>query len=76
MIKYIQNVHGRHANRLLRSVAADLNEPMYTYISGCRALGLIDKIVTGPLRRKSVESSVSILEMSNCSISRLEYIKI
>ena len=35
------------------------------YISGCRALGLIDKIVTGPLWRKSVESSVSILEMSN-----------
>ena len=63
MIKYIQNVHGRHANRLLQSVATDLNEPMY--ISGCRALGLIDKIVTGPLWRKSVESSVSILEMSN-----------
>lgn len=47
MIKYIKNVHGRQANRLLQSVLADLNEPIY--ISGCRAFGLIDKIVTGPL---------------------------
>ena len=47
MIKFIQTVHGAQANRLLQAVLADLQDDMY--ISGCRALGLIDKAVTGPL---------------------------
>ena len=33
------------------------------FIAGCRALGLIDKIVTGPLWRRLEESYVSVLEM-------------
>lgn len=35
------------------------------YISGCRALGLIDKIITGPLWRKLEESSTSVLKMGS-----------
>ena len=33
------------------------------FIAGYRALGLIDKIVTGPLWRRLEESYVSVLEM-------------
>jgi len=50
---FIEKTHGKEANRLL-----------LVFISGIRALGLIDKLVTGPLWRKLQESSVSILEMS------------
>ena len=63
MIKFIESVHGGQANRLLQAVLADLRNPVY--IAGCRALGLIDKVVTGPLWRKLRESSVSVLEMSS-----------
>ena len=63
MINFIETVHGGQANRLLQSVLADLNEPIY--LSGCRALGLIDKVVSGPLWRKLRESSVTMLEMSD-----------
>ncbi len=34
-------------------------------LAGCRALGLIDKVVSGPLWRKLVESSASVLQMSS-----------
>ena len=61
--KYIETVHGGNANRLLQCVLADLRNPMY--IAGCRALGLVDKMVTGPLWRKIQESSISILELGN-----------
>lgn len=63
MIQFIDEVHGVQANLLLQSVRADLNNPRY--IVGCRALGLIDKIVTGPLWRKLQESSLSILDMGS-----------
>ena len=63
MIKFIENVHGREANRLLQAVLSDLKNR--TNIAGCRALGLIDKVVTGPLWRKLVESSASVLQMSS-----------
>ena len=36
------------------------------YIAGCRALGLIDKMITGPLSRKIQESTSSILELGKC----------
>ena len=49
-------------NRLLRSVQADLYVP--ELIAGCKALGLIDKLVTGPLWRILEDSSISILKMS------------
>ena len=50
-------------NRLLRSVKADLCVP--ELIAGCKALGLIDKLVTGPLWRTLEDSSISILKMSD-----------
>ena len=50
-------------NRLLRSVEADLCVP--ELIAGCKALGLIDKLVTGPLWRILEDSSISILKMSD-----------
>ena len=61
MIQFIDEIHGTQANRLLQCVKADLKNP--SYIVGCRALGLIDKIVTGPIWRKLKESSLSILDM-------------
>ena len=54
-------VHGT-SNRLLCSVQAHLHVP--EFVAGCKALGLIDKLVTGPLWRTLEESSISILDMS------------
>ena len=62
MITFIESVHGNHANRLLQAVLADLNP---VYVAGCRALGLIDKVVTGPLWRKLKDPSTSVLKMSH-----------
>lgn len=56
------SVYGKEANCLLSCVLQDLKNPVF--ISGCRALGLIDKIVTGSMWRKLEKSSVSILDMS------------
>ena len=61
MIEFLQKVRGKNANRLLESVLKNLMNPML--IAACRALGLIDKIVTGPLWRRLEESSISVLEM-------------
>ena len=63
MVQFIESVHGGQANRLLQAVLADLREP--AYIAGCRALGLIDKMVTGLLWRKLRESSTSVLQMGD-----------
>lgn len=63
MISYIETVHGNQANRLIQAVHNDLKNP--GYIAGCRALGLIDKVITGPLWRKLTESSISVLHMSD-----------
>jgi len=61
MVRFIESVHGMQANQLLQSVLRDLKKP--NLIAGCRALGLIDKIVTGPLWRKLVSKSMSVLSM-------------
>ena len=61
MQKFIESVHGMEANRLLQAVLNDLKSPLY--IAGCRALGLIDKVVTGPLWRKIQDSLTSVLDM-------------
>ena len=58
IMKFNETVHGGNANRLLKFC-----NPMY--IAGCRALGLIDKMVTGPLWRKIQESSSSILGLGS-----------
>ena len=63
MVKFIESVHGKNANRLLVSVLNDLKTP--SLIAGCRALGLIDKIITGPLWRKLEESTTSVLKMGS-----------
>lgn len=59
MVQFIESVYGGQANRLLQAVLADLREP--TYMADCRAIGLVDTIVTGPLW-KNYESSTSVLE--------------
>ena len=61
MIQLIESVHGMQANQLLQSFLRDLKNPCL--IAGCRALGLIDKIVTRPLWKKLVSKSVSVLAM-------------
>ena len=38
---------------------------MSQYVDGCRVLGIIAKVVTGPLWRYLVLSSVSVLNMSD-----------
>ena len=53
------------ANRLFRSVEADLCVP--ELIAGCKALGLIDKLVTGPLWRILEDSTTSIQPLSKRS---------
>lgn len=56
MIKFIEIVHGTNANLLLQAVLKDLNNSIL--IASCQALGIIDKIVTGPLWRQLRESSI------------------
>ena len=63
MEKFIESAHGSNANLLLKSVLRDLKNPLF--ISGCRALGLVDKVITGPLWRKIQESSISVLQMGS-----------
>ena len=55
--------HHGPLNRLLQAVLSDLSVPKY--IAGCKALCIIDKIVTGPLWRHLVHSGGTILEMSS-----------
>lgn len=49
-------------NQLLKAVYSDIQVP--EYVAGCRALGLINKIITGPLWRVLESPDVSILEMN------------
>ena len=48
-------------NRLLQLVAKDIVEPVY--LAGVRALGILDKIVTGPFFRLT-ETATSVLELN------------
>ena len=48
MMDYLKCSHGQ-LNRLLQAVLSDLSSPKY--IAGCKALGIIDKVITGPLWR-------------------------
>ena len=63
MTKFIESSHGKQANRLLKAVLSDLQNPIN--LAGCRALGLVDKVLTGPVWRKLMESHISILQMSS-----------
>ena len=62
MIDYLTSHHGSNLNRLLQAVLADLKSDCN--IAGCKALGIIDKVVTGPFWRHLKTSTVSILDMS------------
>ena len=62
MLQYLFEIHGT-LNHLLQAVLSDLKVP--SYIAACNALGVIDKIVTGPFWRLLQTSTVSILEMGN-----------
>ena len=61
MMDYLKCSHGQ-LNRLLQAVLSDLSSPKY--IAGCKALGIIDKVITGPLWRYLMQSTTSILKMS------------
>lgn len=63
MIDFLVSVHGVKSNRLFQAVLRDLPNPLL--IAGCRALGLVDKIVSGPLWKKLEESTSSVLKMSS-----------
>lgn len=58
MIDYLVNSH-----RLLQFVLRDLKSPFI--IAGCKALGIVDKLITGPFWRHLQTSSVSVLGMSD-----------
>ena len=60
-------------NSLLKAVAADLAEPVY--LAGCKALGLINKLLTGPLWRV-LESKMSILDMNEVYTSMRDQFKV
>ncbi|XP_065887842.1 uncharacterized protein [Dysidea avara] len=62
MEMYLLQHHHSALNRLLQAVLSDLKVPQY--IAGVKALGIIDKVVTGPFWRYLESSSVSILKMS------------
>lgn len=49
-------------NKLLKAVHYDLE--VASFLAGCRALGLINKFVTGPLWRVLAKKDVSFLDMS------------
>ena len=63
MEAYLRHHHPSALNRLLQAVLSDLQ--VSHYVVGIRALGIIDKVVTGPFWRHLESSSVSILEMSD-----------
>ena len=62
MEKYLHQHHPTVLNRLLQEVLSDLK--VFHYVSGVRALGIVDKVITGPFWRYLESSSVSILKMS------------
>ena len=62
MEKYLHQHHPIALNRLLQAVLSDLK--VSQYVAGVKALGIIDKVVTGPFWRYIESSSVSILKMS------------
>lgn len=61
--EFIKTVQGSGANLLLKAVLTDIKNPVY--LAGCRALGFVDKIVTGPLWRKLRQSDLSVIGLSS-----------
>ena len=61
VVKFLQDVWST-PNQLLRAVLEDIQVP--EYLSACKALGLVSKVVTGPLWRL-LESGISIIKISH-----------
>ena len=61
LLNFFKRVHSE--NRLLGAVHDDLQ--INAFIAGCRALGLISKLVTGPLWRILEDESVHVLDMTS-----------
>ena len=61
MIKFFKEVW-QTPNQLLWAVLSDIQVP--EHLAGCKALGLVNKVVTGPLWRILETSDISILEMN------------
>ena len=59
-------------NWLLKAVLDDAQND--TYVAGCKALGLIDKLITGPLWR-ILESNIRTLEVPKYITSLLTFLK-
>lgn len=57
-------------NNLLKAVLADIS--VSEFLAGCKALGLINKIITGPLWRVIESKEISILNMNGRYSSLLE----
>ena len=53
----------KEENKLLKAVYHDLE--VASFVAGCRALGLVDKLVTGPLWRVLEKKDVGVLDMSD-----------
>ena len=62
MMHYLTTSHGS-LNLLLQSILSDLKVPQY--VAACRALGIVDKIITGPLWRYLKSSTTSVLSVSD-----------
>ena len=71
IINFLRKVWGT-PNRLLQAVLDDAEHDLY--IAGCKALGLIDKHITGPLWRV-LESDVHILDVPNYYRDLLTFLK-
>ena len=63
MKEYLHHHHPGTLNRLLQAVLSDLQ--VSHFVAGARALGIIDKVITGPFWRHLESSTVSVLEMSD-----------
>ena len=59
IVNFLSNVWGT-PNKLLKSVLDDVSKDLH--VAGCKALGLIDKHITGPLWR-ILESDIHILDL-------------
>ena len=60
IVDFLENVHSG-SNLLLKQVLQDIKNDLY--IAGCRSLGLLSKLVMGPLRRLA-ESTEHMLNMN------------
>lgn len=60
------------SNLLLKAVLADVKVP--AFVSGCKALGLIDTLITAPLWR-ILEAEGNVLEMNNNFQTLLQFLE-